>query len=243
MKKNTTIAKAKSLPIAAIIFSMMIFTSNANAFWLDIVKAAAKGLISIVADNSKDIGSKAQAPKQVTAPATNKTATVEPTEQELMAAFDSLARHCKEFSRQGLPCGMHTAKSALSPGNALEIANARADGELSRSVKQFVNTTVNDTLLQTEDSNGDPVESTEYKRGLEIVSNQELKGAQTYIQYSRVTKNDKGKDVYQVWVVRVLDVHIFERALTESSQGKSIGQFVGEMAKSVASKVKDSIKK
>jgi len=83
----------------------------------------------------------------------------------------------------------------------------------------------------------------EYKRTLEITANNELSGAQTYITYSRVTKNDKGKDVYNVWVVRVLDVNIFDRALAESSQGRTIGQFIGEMAKGFASKVKNSMKK
>jgi len=233
--------KKSMLSPAIIVISMMIFPANANAnlLWLDIIRAAAKGLVTIVADNPKATTSKAQP----TANAPSNTQAVEPTEQQLMAAFDSLARHCKDFSKKGLPCGMHTAKSTLSPGNALEIANTRADGELSRAVKQFVNTTVKDTLMQTEDSDGNSFESNEYTRALEVTANNELSGAQTYITFSRVTKNDKGKDVYNVWVVRVLDVNIFERALAESSQGRAIGQFIGEMAKGFASKVKSSMKK
>jgi len=138
---------------------------------------------------------------------------------------------------------MHTAKSTLSPGNALEIANTRADGELAKAVNQFVKTTARDTLMQSEDSEGNSFESAEYTRALEVAASNELRGAQTYLTYSRVTKNDKGKDVYNVWVVRVLDVNIFERALAESSQGKSIGQIIGEVAKTFALKVKSSIKK
>ncbi|MDR2554692.1 MAG: hypothetical protein LBC64_04615 [Fibromonadaceae bacterium] len=235
--------KKSMLTPAIIVISMMIFPTNANAqFWLDIVRAAAKGIVNVVSDASKKTPDfKMQVSNQPTAQA-NATA-VEPTEQQLMAAFDSLARHCKEFSRQGLPCGMHTAKSTLSPGNALEIANTRADGELSRAVKQFIDTKVKDELKQTEDDEGNSSESMEYKRTLEVTANNELSGAQTYITYSRVTKNDKGKEVYNVWVVRVLDVNIFERALAESSQGRTIGQFIGEMAKGFASKVKNSMKK
>ena len=232
------------ISFAIFIFSTMLFPANANAnlLWLDIVRAAAKGIINVVSDASKKTPDfKMQVSNQPSAQAN--APTVEPTEQQLMAAFDSLARHCKDFSRQGLPCGMHTAKSTLSPGNALEIANTRADGELSRAVKQFIDTKVKDELKQTEDDDGNSSESMEYKRTLEITANNELSGAQTYITYSRVTKNDKGKDVYNVWVVRVLDVNIFDRALAESSQGRTIGQFIGEMAKGFASKVKNSMKK
>jgi len=230
--------------LAIFVFSMMIFQTNANAFWLDIIKAAAKGLVSIVADAPKAAASKAQAAANTTpASAPSNAPAIEPTEQELMAAFDSLGRHCREFSKQGLPCGMHTARSTISPGNALEIANTRADGELAKAVGQFVKNNATDVLQQMEDDDGNFAESMEFKRTLEVTANQELKGAQTYITYSRATKNDKGKDVYQVWVVRVLDASIFERALAESSQGRSIGQFIGEVAKGFASKIKGSVKK
>jgi len=229
--------KSNKAFLAIFVLSLMILPANANAFWLDVVKSAAKGLVSLVADAPKGTPSdKMQASNQTQA--TNSTAAVELTEKELVAAFDSLARHCREFSRQGLPCGMHTAKSTLSLGNALEIANTRADGELARSVKQFVSTKTTDILAQMEDDEGNSSESTEFKRTLEIVVNQELSVAQTYLTYSRVAKNAKGKDVYEVWVVRVLDVNIFERALAESSQGKSIGKFIGEIAKNFASKIK-----
>jgi hypothetical protein len=238
--------KKSMLTPAILVISMMIFPSNANAniFWLDIVRAAAKGLINIVKDASKSSpGIKTQASNQASAPAPNTAPAVEPTEQELMAAFDSLGRHCREFSKQGLPCGMHTAKSTLSPGNALEIANTRADGELAKAMEQFVKLNAEDILKQSEDDDGNSSESTEFKRTLEVTASQELRGAQTYITYSRVTKNDKGKDVYQVWVVRVLDAGIFERALGESSQGKSIGKVIGEFVTGFASKIKGSAKK
>jgi len=236
--------KKSMLTPAIIAISMMMSPVNANAFWLDFIKAAAKGLVSVVASSPsvnkiQDSGNKAQAP----APAKAADAKVEVTEKELMAAFDSLSRHCKELSRQGLPCGMHTAKSTLSPGNALEIANTRADGELAKAVGQFVKTKSEDILKQTEDSEGNSSESAEFKRTLEVAAEQQLSGAQTYISYSYVTKNDKGKDVYNVWVVRVLDLNLFERALAESSQGKPFGQIISEFVKGFASKVKSSLKK
>jgi len=236
--------KKSILAPAIITCSLLLYPANANAaFWLDIIQAAAKGISFIVKDTPKGIpANKAQA-SPPTATTGNAAPAVEPTEQELVAAFDSLARHCKEFSRQGLPCGMHTAKSTISPGNALEIANTRADGELAKSVKQVVKSKTEDILKQAEDDEGNSSESTEYRRVLEIVTEQEISGAQTYITYSFMSKNDKGKSVYNVWVVRVLDVNIFDRALAESSQGKSIGQFVGEFVKSVASKVVSKAKK
>jgi len=236
--------KKSILTPAIIICTMILSPANANAaFWLDIIQAATKGISFIVKETPKgSTANKAQA-SSPSATTGNSAPAIEPTEQELVAAFDSLGRHCREFSKQGLPCGMHTAKSTLSPGNALEIANTRADGELAKSVRQIVKSKTEDILKQAEDDEGNSSESTEYRRVLEAVTEQEISGAQTYITYSFVTKNDKGKSVYNVWVVRVLDVNIFDRALWESSQGKSIGQFVGDFVKSMASKVVSQAKK
>ncbi|GBU25074.1 hypothetical protein R83H12_01713 [Fibrobacteria bacterium R8-3-H12] len=46
--------KKSTLAPAIIAISMMLSPTAANAFWLDIIKAAAKGLVTIVADNQKD---------------------------------------------------------------------------------------------------------------------------------------------------------------------------------------------
>ncbi|GBU25075.1 hypothetical protein R83H12_01714 [Fibrobacteria bacterium R8-3-H12] len=138
---------------------------------------------------------------------------------------------------------MHSARSTISLSNALEIANTRADGELSKAMGQFVKTSSKDILKQVEDEEGISSEIAGFERTLEILSEQEMRGAQTYITYSRVKKNDKGKDVYEVWVVRVMDANLFERALAESSKGSSIGGIIGEFVKGFASKVKASVKK
>jgi len=237
--------KKSTIAPAIITFALIMSPATANAaFWLDIIQAAAKGISIIVKDATKgSVANKAQASSSPTATAGNAPTAVETTEQDLMAAFNALSKSCADFSKQGLPCGMHTAKSTLSPGNALEIANTRADGELAKSVRQVVKSKTEDILKQVEDSEGNSVESTEFRRVLEVVTDQEISGAQTYITYTYVSKNKKGEDVYNVWVVRVLDVNLFERALGESSQGKSIGQFVGDFVKSFASKVVSQTKK
>jgi len=220
---------------------MMLLPSSADAFWLDIIKLVAKGVINIIQDPNGSPANKIQtSTKQIPEPAT----ATEPTEQELLAAFDSLSRYCKKFSEQGFPCGMHSGKSTLSISNAMEIANTRADGELAKAVKQFVNTKATDVLAQFEDNDGNFSESTEFKRTLEVAASQEISGAQTYLTHSRIIKNAKGKDVYEVVVVRVLDAKLFEKALTESAQDKPLNQsIIMETAKSFASKVKALLKK
>jgi len=236
---------AKKMPIFAIVVCfMMMLPSPANAFWLDIIKVVAKGVINIVQDatNSSSTNKIKTSSKQVSDPAV--APATEPTEQELLAAFDSLSRYCKKFSEQGFPCGMHSGKSTLSISNAMEIANTRADGELAKAVKQFVNTKATDVLAQFEDDDGNFSESTEFKRTLEVAASQEISGAQTYLTHSRTIKNAKGKDVYEVVVVRVLDANLFEKALTESAQNKPLSQsIIAETAKGFASKVKALLKK
>jgi len=232
----------KTTFFAAVICFMMLLPVPANAFWLDIIKAVAKGVIYIVQDaaNSSSANKIQTSSNQVSATAT------EPTEQEFLAAFDSLSRYCKKFSEQGFPCGMHSGKSTLSISNAMEIANTRADGELAKAVKQFVNTKATDVLAQFEDDDGNFSESTEFKRTLEVAASQEISGAQTYLTHSRTIKNAKGKDVYEVVVVRVLDANLFEKALTESAQtqNKPLNQsIIAETAKGFASKVKVLLKK
>jgi len=233
------------VPVIAICF-MMLFASNANAFWLDIIKGLAT-VVKTVAEQKKG-SSTAKAQTVSTNPAPNPTPVpkivAEPTEQQLTAAFDSLSRYCKELSSQGFPCGMHSAKSTISFSNALEIANTRADGELAKSVEQFVETKAAFVMKQVEDEDGEITESQEYSSALKVAANQSLRGAQTYLTHSRTTKNAKGKDVYEVLVVRVLDANLFDRALTEKSQGNPVSlQIIAENSKGIVSKIKDYLKK
>jgi hypothetical protein len=230
--------KKSMLTPAILICSMALFPFNANAawFWLDIIKGIAVGIIST--------GGALQQPANAIKPTTpsNPMPDTPPTEQEIENALSSLSNACKELSEQGFPCGMHDARSTISYGNAREIASARADSELTRSVEQVVEFIAKDSLGQSEYD--DISEGMEYKRNLSVLSKQAIKGAQTYLTYSYKTKNEKGKDVYNVAVVRVLDKGLFETALTDKSQGKSIAkEMVKEASKSFASKIWDLFKK
>jgi hypothetical protein len=217
----------------------MMFASHADAFWLDIIKGIVAVAKTVVEQTKGTSASDNPAP----ASKTNVPST-QPTEQQLAAAFDSLSRYCKDLSSQGFPCGMHSAKSTISFGNALEIANTRADGELAKSMEQFVKSNADFVMKQVEDENGEITESQEYSRALNVATSQSLSGAQTYLTYSRTTKNAKEKVVYEVWVVRVLDANLFDKALTEKSQGKPLSQQITiENAKGIVSKIKDILKK
>lgn len=244
---------ARKTPVfAVIICSMMIFPSNASAGWLDIVKGIVGGVLGASPQQIiQQVPQPAQAQQPAPAapapapsanqkPAAQASANAVITDAEIAAALDSLTAVCKKVSSK-IPCGVGVGRGG-SIGNALEDANEKSIVALARSMSAFTNSNSKEIYKKIDDDD-DFEESTNKTRVTELTVEQEVKGSQTYLTYTHQVKKGN-KLIYEVMEVRVINVDIFEKALAESAQGKSIGQqLVDESVSGFVSKIKKSLGK
>jgi hypothetical protein len=228
--------KKSILTPAILAISMMIFPANANAFWLDIIKSLAIGVSTVVKEQSQTKTS-----VQKTAPPVSNAAAPEPstppTPENINAALDSLVAACKKISEK-VPCAVGRGIGS-NPGTALEDAQEDAIVKMARAMGTYVksNTESIKKTLETDDD----YQSSREKIAIEnIVIEQEVKNTQIYLTHTHKIKKGS-KELDEVFLVLVMDKALFERALAETSQGKSLSmQIINESTKSVASFIKNT---
>jgi hypothetical protein len=243
MRNKNRFATVKSGSfLAAITLSMMMLASNANAFWLDIVKTLATGIIGAVKEQTQ---TKASVQKSA-APASNTASNAAPepstpaTPESINAALDSLVAACKRISEK-VPCAVGRGIGS-NPGTALEDAHEDAIIKMAKSMGAYVkgNTEIIKKTLETDDD----YQSSKEKITVEnIAFEQEVKNTQMYLTHTHKVKKGS-RELDEVFLVLVMDTALFERALTETSQGSPLSQqIINESTKSVATFIKDILKK
>jgi predicted lipid-binding transport protein (Tim44 family) len=242
--------------LAVVIISMMAFTSNANAGWLDIIKGIVGGVFGTAAtppvlpqNAQQQQAQQAQpaapakqsaAPAASPAPAPAPAQSAAPSEADIAAALDSLNAVCKKVSSK-IPCAVGIGRGGTA-GSALEDANEKSIVAIARSMNAFVKSNSKEIYKKIDDDD-DFEESTSKERVTELTVEQEVKGSQTYLTYTRQVKKGN-KMIYEVVEVRVLNANIFEKALAESSQGKPLGQqIIDESINGFVSQIKKSFGK
>jgi len=222
----------------------MIFTANANAFWLDIVQGLAGVVGGVIKEQAKTSVQKSTAPASNTAsnPAPSQTAepATPPTPEAINAALDSLVAACKKISEK-VPCAVGRGVGT-DPGSALEDAQDEALIAMAKSMGVFVKSNT-DKIQRTLETDDDYKQSKEKITVSSISVEQEVKNTQVYLTYTHKIKKGS-KELNEVFLVLVMDKSIFDRALTEISKGNPLSeQIINESTKSVASFIKDFFRK
>lgn len=225
------------------IFSMMIATSNANAFWLEVIQGLAGIVGGVVKEQAKTSVQKTAAPAskaQSTAQSPSAEPATPPTPEAINAALDSLVAACKKISEK-VPCAVGRG-TGTNPGTALESAQDKALIAMAKSMGAYVksNAEIIEKTLETDDD----YKSSEEKITVSTISvEQEVKNTQVYLTYTHKIKKGS-KELDEVFLVLVMDKFLFERALAETSQGRPLSQqIINESTKSVASFIKDFFRK
>ncbi len=113
---------------------------------------------------------------------------------------------------------------------------------MAKSMSTFVEGSSEDILKQTE-TDGVLTDENTFTETMNSVVKKEVSGSQIYLTYTHVEEAG-GKKVYVIKQVRVLNAALFEKALEEAAQGKSISrQILDETKRHLADKVKESMKK
>jgi hypothetical protein len=222
---------------------MMMFPANANAFWLDIVKSLAAGIVGVAKEQTQTKTSvqKSAAPTSNTASNPVAEPSVPPTQDEIIAALDRLTTECQNLSAKGLPCAVAEGRGTTR-GNALKIANTRSIQEMAKSMNAFVEGSSDDIFKQIEED-GVPIDRNEFDEKMTLTVKSEVAGSQTYLTYT-YTEEKGGKTIYIVNELRILNAALFEKALGDVAQGKPISQqILDETKKGIANKIKSLLKK
>jgi hypothetical protein len=228
--------KKSTLAPAILTLSMMLSPSNANAFWLDIVKSLASGIFGTVKEQTKT-----SVQKSTAVPASNASSGTPPTQDEIIAALDKLTTECQNLSAKGFPCAIAEGRGTTR-GNALKVANTRSIQEMAKSMNSFVEGSANDIFAQIQED-GMVTDRNEFDEKMTLTVRSEVAGSQTYLTYT-YTEEKGGKTVYVVYELRILNAALFEKALGDAAQGKPLSQQVlDEARRGVADKIKSLLKK
>jgi len=227
-----------------LIFSMLLFPSNASAFWLDIVKEFVAGGIKTIV-----------MPKKVTNPlaaAESKPATeapkssAEPTSQDIYDALNKLNNVCTEIGKY-VPCSIGEGRG-LSTGMARDKALAKARIEMANNMGTYVKNNIKVDAQSDMDEAGVFKETENFLTNGELKTEQLVSGAQQYMIYTYIdeagTELNKGRSVYVTTVVMVMNPEIFSKALGELSKDKPLSeQIIRESKKGIVSILRTTIKK
>jgi len=248
MKPNKTLATAKSLPIAAIIFSMMIFPANANAFpFLDIVlgfvgntiktvvmtKAAKEKALNALTENKPD--------NQVLKPGT------QPPPEDIFAALSKLEGICMQEFVSHVPCGIGSEES-YSIGQARTKAIKRATVELAGVMGTYVSANAEFKDTSGYDDGGVLKEVSTYIANAKLSTEQLVVGAQPYLTYvyidEEATQRNKGRITYIATTVVVLNKDLFRKALEDAAKDRPLGeQIIKESKKGIVDIIKSVLKR
>jgi len=239
---------AKKTPFLAIVIClMMISPSNANAFWLDIVKDLVSGVIKtiVMPKAAKNIveSKPASASEQSPAP---KPGT-QPAPEDIYDALNKLGSVCMEELTRYVPCAVGTEKS-FSIGTAREKATAKARVELARVMGTYIEANTGFDETSEEDADGVLKEAKSYIADAKISTKELVTGSQQYLSYTYIdeeaTQINKGRTVYITTVVMVLNKELLAKALEDAAKEKPISeQIINESKKGVIAIVKNVLNK
>jgi len=208
---------------AILTLSLLAFPANANAFWLDIAKGLASGLIGGVI---KVIKNDITTPVAKSSPKPNT-----PTDEEILESVDKVETMCGKFAEQGLPCAIGYGYSKLTNGKGKAKDNAIADArkKFASSIETIVSQNRKEIYGQSE--NIDENENRKQSEGMAIadtttlrVANVAVRGSQEYFTIWRYD----GETYYATTVV-VLNNALFEKALDKGANGEPLSkQIIGE---------------
>jgi len=249
MRNSKSFAAAKRGSfLAAIIISMMMSPSAANAFWLDIVKEFVSGAIKTIAmpkaakniiatDESKPAPATSQAPKSVE----------QHSPEDIFAALSKLESICMQEFVNNIPCAVGIEKS-FSIGTAREKATAKARIELANNMGTYINANARLDAKSEEDGEGVLSEANAYIAEAKLTTRQLVSGAQQYLSYTYIdeeaTEINKGRTVYIATVVMVMNKDLFGKALEDVGRDNRIGsQIIKETRKGIAGIVRTAIKR
>ena len=226
--------KKSMLSPAIIVISMMIFPANANAFWLDIIQSLAGVVGGVIKEQAKTSVQKSAAPAKNNSP----SPAAEPaTPESINAALDSLVAACKKISEK-VPCAVGRG-TGTNPGTALESAQDKAIIAMAKSMGAYVSSNA-ENIQRTLETDDDYKQSEEKITVSKISVEQEVKNTQVYLTYTHKIKKGS-KELDEVFLVLVMDKALFDRALTETSKGNTLGQqIISESTKSFATFIKDN---
>lgn len=231
---------AKKMPSLAIaVFSLAMLSSNSNAGWLDIVKGIAGGIFGVPVQQNlqQQPAQSAQPPPSNATAAKASSPPVQPTEEEVLAAIDSLTAVCGKISSQGLPCGIGTGRGK-TVSTAQEIASDRAIKDLAKSIQTSVEVNGND-IRNAVDDGENVIDEQVYSSATKFTVNTQVKGSQTYMSYTY-----KKDNIIQTTIVKVLNPALFEKALNATAKGEPLGrQLLQESIKGATESIRDWYKK
>jgi len=236
---------AKKMPfLAAIICSIMMLTSTANAGWLDIIKGIANAFIGGDQKTSLQQSAPNPPPSSAPAPTVAPVPSAPPTQKDTLAALDQLSTVCKNLSSQGFPCAIGEDRG-ITRGSAAEGATTKAIYAMGQSMSAYVkgnSEAVRNKIVE----DGIPMEQETFNSKMAIEVDNVVNGSQIYMTYTYTEqreRNGKPITVYVVTEVRILNAALFENALDDISKGKPVSKSIFEKTRDiVADRVKASLK-
>jgi hypothetical protein len=239
---------AKKTPLFAIVICLtMIFPSNANAFWLDIVKDLVNGVIKTVVmpKAAKNIAESKPASASEQSPAPKPDTP--PAPEDIYDALNKLGSVCMEELTRYVPCAVGTEKS-FSIGTAREKATAKARVELARVMGTYIEANTSFDETSEEDEDGVLKEAKSYIADAKLSTKELVTGSQQYLSYTYIdeeaTQINKGRTVYITTVVMVLNKELLAKALEDAAKEKPISeQIINESKKGVIAIVKNVLNK
>jgi len=219
---------------------MMMLTSNANAFWLDIVKEFVTGGIKTVV-MPKNVAS-------LSAKAESKPATkAEPSPEDIFGALRKLESLCAQDFADNIPCSIGIGKG-LSISMARDKATAKARVEMANIMGTYVKNNANLGAKSDIDEDGIIKEAESYIASAKLTTEQLVSGAQQYLIYTYIdeeaTEINKGKPVYVSTVLMVMNKELFKQALEDAGKEKPLSDYVvKESKKGIVAIVKKAIGK
>jgi len=246
MKKHKTLATAKSLPIAAIIFSMMVFTTNANAFpFMDII-------LGFVGNTIKQVVMPKTA-KSLNTLTENKSANKtpkpgeQPTPEDIFAALARLESICMSEFANSIPCGIGSEPS-YKVGLAREKARDKAFVEIAKSMGTYVEANAEFRDTSGQDNEDVLREVSTYIANAKLTTKQLVVGAQPYFTYVYIdeeeTQKNKGKITYIATTVVVLNKDLFRKALEDVANDRPISeQIIKQSRKGIVDIAKNLLKR
>jgi hypothetical protein len=238
--------KINRTSLAAIIFSMMIFQTNANAFWLDIVKAFVSGAIKVIEmPKSAKTFKPELKPDKPDAPQAPKPS--EPLPEDIFAALERLNSICGQEFAIYVPCAVGIGKN-FNMSSAQKEAAANARVELANIMGTYVEANAELAESKIEDNEGALQVANSYIGNAKLTTKQLVVGAQQYLSYTYIdeeaTEINKGRRVYLTTVVMVMNKKLFSEALEEAGKEKPLSeQIIRESRKGIVSVVKDALKR
>jgi len=235
--------------LAIIIFSMMMLQTNANAFWLDIVKEFVVGGIKTVVMPKKIFDGKPNPPEPIPPCCEENRKSEQPPPEDIFQALRRLESICNQDFANNIPCSIGIGES-LSIGMARDKAIAKARVELARTMKAYVETKANieeSSNIENIDENKIFKEAENYLANSKLSAEQLIIGSQAYLSYTyideKTTEINNGRTVYVTTVVMVINKGLFGKGLEDVAKGKPLGeQIINESKKGILDIVRNAIK-